>query len=92
MEVGLKGSLLDKSLYFALAVYEQERTDYAAQQTVTNQASRTEGVELEVRWAVNDQLLLTLGHSRIEGGQPEHARRGIAVQLHRRRRCARHPS
>ena len=66
MEVGLKGSLLDKSLYFALAVYEQERTDYSAQQTVTNQATRTEGAELEVRWAVNDRLLVTLGHSRIE--------------------------
>ena len=65
-EFGLKGSLLDKSLYFALSFYEQERTDYAAQQTVTNQATRTEGAEFEVRWAVNNSLLLTLGHSRIE--------------------------
>ena len=65
-EFGLKGSLRDRSLYFALAVYEQERTDYAAQQTVTNQATRTEGAEFEVRWAVNDNLLLTFGHSRIE--------------------------
>ena len=65
-ELGLKGSLLDGSLYFALAVYEQERTDYAAQQTVTNQATRTEGAEFEVRWAVNDKVLLTFGHSRIE--------------------------
>ena len=65
-EFGLKGSLLDGSLYFALAVYEQERTDFAAQQTVTNQSTRTEGAEFEVRWAVDDNLLLTLGHSRIE--------------------------
>ena len=65
-ELGLKGSLFDKSLYFALAVYEQERTDFAAQQTVTNQATRTEGAEFEVRWAVNDRVLLTLGRSRIE--------------------------
>ena len=65
-EFGLKGSLLDGSLYFALAVYEQERTDFSAQQTVTNQATRTQGAELEVRWAVNDKLLLTYGHSRIE--------------------------
>jgi len=65
-EVGLKGSLLDGSLYFALAVYEQERTDYAAQQTVTNQATRTEGAEFEVRWVVNDKVLVTFGHSRIE--------------------------
>lgn len=65
-EFGLKGSLLDGSLYFALAVYEQERTDFAAQQTVTNQSTRTEGAEFEVRWAVNQNLLLTLGHSQIE--------------------------
>ena len=65
-EFGLKGSVLDGSLYFAVAVYEQERTDYAAQQTVTNQATRTEGAEFEARWAVNDKLLLTFGHSRIE--------------------------
>jgi len=65
-EIGLKGSLLDKSLYFSFAAYEQERTDYSAQQTVTNQASRTEGAELEVRWVVNEKLLVTLGHSRIE--------------------------
>ncbi len=65
-ELGLKGSLLDASLYFAVAIYEQERTDYAAQQTVTNQATRTTGAEFEVRWAANDKLLLTFGHSRIE--------------------------
>ena len=65
-EFGLKGSLLDGSFYFALAVYEQERTDFAAQQTVTNQSTRTAGAEFELRWAVNDNFLLTLGHSRIE--------------------------
>ena len=65
-ELGLKGGLLDGSLYFALAVYEQERTDYAAQQTVTNQATNTKGAEFEVRWAVNDKVLVTFGHSRIE--------------------------
>ena len=65
-EFGLKGSLFDGSLYFALAVYEQERTDFAAQQTVTNQATRTEGAEFEVRWALTDKVLVTFGHSRIE--------------------------
>ena len=66
LEFGLKGSLLGDRLYFALAVYEQERTDYSAQQTVTNQASRTEGVEFEVRWAMTERLLATLGYSDIE--------------------------
>ena len=66
LEVGVKGSLLGDALYFALAAYEQERTDYSAQQTVTNQASRTRGLEFELRWAVSERLLMTLGYSDIE--------------------------
>ena len=65
-EFGVKGSLRDDTLYFALAVYEQERTDFSAQNAVTNQASRTEGTEFELRWAASDRLLLTLGYSHIE--------------------------
>ena len=66
LEVGIKGSLVDDRLYFALAAYEQERTDFSAQQTVTNQASRTRGLELELRWAVTERLLATFGYSDIE--------------------------
>ena len=66
LEAGVKASLLGNALYFAVAVYEQERTDYSAQHIVTNQASRTEGVEFEVRWLVNDRLLLTSAYSAME--------------------------
>ena len=66
LEFGLKGSLLDGRLYFAAALYEQERIDFSAQQIVTNQASRTEGWEFEMRWVVNDRLLLSFGYSDIE--------------------------
>ena len=65
-EVGLKGSFLEDQLYFAVAFYEQERTDFSAQSIVTNQSTNTEGIEAEMRWAVNDQLLITLGYSKIE--------------------------
>lgn len=65
-EVGLKGSLLNNSLYFAISVYEQERTDFSAQSIVTNQSTETEGTEVEVRWVVNENLLLTFGYSHIE--------------------------
>jgi len=37
LEIGIKGSLIDNSLYFALSIYEQERTDFSAQSIVTNQ-------------------------------------------------------
>ena len=39
IEGGLKGSLLDNSLYFAISVYRQERTDFSAQSIVTNQTT-----------------------------------------------------
>ncbi len=66
LEYGVKGSLLDDKLYFALSIYEQERTDYSVQSTVTNQASKTEGSEFEVRWLATDGLLVTFGYSDIE--------------------------
>ena len=66
LEAGVKGRLLDNRLYFAAAAYRQERTDFSAQSTVTNQASRTRGTEFETRWSVNESLLLTFGYSRIE--------------------------
>ena len=65
-EIGLKGSLLNNSLYFALSFYEQQRTDFSAQATVTNQASQTEGAEFEMRWVASEKLLFTLGYSDME--------------------------
>ncbi|BFM07993.1 TonB-dependent siderophore receptor [Halioxenophilus aromaticivorans] len=65
-EIGIKGSFLDDSLYFALAYYEQERTDFNAQAIVTNSADKTEGIEAELRWVVNDALVLTAGYTNIE--------------------------
>ncbi len=58
-EFGVKGQVLEKeNLYFSLSMYEQERTDFSAQSTVTNQSVRTEGTEFEVRWAVDDALFV----------------------------------
>ena len=65
-EIGLKGSLLGGSMYFALALYEQRRTDYSAQSIVTNQVSETGGAEFELRWVATEKLLLTAGYSDME--------------------------
>ncbi|MBL4682149.1 MAG: TonB-dependent receptor plug domain-containing protein, partial [Pseudomonadales bacterium] len=65
-EIGVKGSLLDNKLYYAISAYKQERTDFSAQSIVTNQATETEGLEVELRWVVNDNLLVTFGYSHIE--------------------------
>ncbi len=66
VEVGLKGSFLDDSLYFAVSVYEQERTDFSAQAIVTNSTDKTEGIEAELRWVVNEKLILTAGYTNVE--------------------------
>ncbi len=65
-EIGLKVSLLENSLYGALSIYEQERTDFSAQSIVTNQATQTEGVEFEIRWVVTEKLLITAGYTEME--------------------------
>lgn len=65
-EFGVKGTFLEDSLYFALAFYEQERTDFNAQQVVTNNSTSSEGIEFELRWAVNEQLLLTASYTNLE--------------------------
>ena len=65
-ELGLKGRLLNDSLYFAVAAYGQRRTDFSAQSIVTNQATDTRGAEFEARWVVSERLVMTLGYSNIE--------------------------
>ena len=66
MEFGVKGSFLDETLYVAVSYYEQERTDFNAQAIVTNSTNRTEGLEAELRWVVNDRLVVTGGYSNME--------------------------
>ena len=66
LEAGLKGSLFDNALYFAVARYRQERTDYNAQSIVNNQATRTDGWEVEMRWIPEPRLLFTLSYTHME--------------------------
>ncbi len=66
VEFGVKGSFLDDTLYFAISNYEQERTDINAQSTVTNNTTNNKGTEVEVRWVVTEQLLLTAVYTNIE--------------------------
>lgn len=63
-EGGVKGSWLDDRLYAAVSVYKQKRTDYSSQSITVNQAVETKGLEAEMRWAVDDHLLITGGYTR----------------------------
>ncbi|MCJ2184437.1 TonB-dependent receptor plug domain-containing protein [Novosphingobium sp. 1949] len=63
-EAGVKGSWLDDRLYAALSVYQQERTDYNRQSITVNQAVKTKGLEAEMRWSVDEHLLVTGAYTR----------------------------
>ncbi|MCZ8528390.1 TonB-dependent siderophore receptor [Alteromonas sp. PRIM-21] len=66
LEFGIKGSLLEDTLYFALSSFEQERTDFNAQNTVTNNTTNNKGTEFELRWVVNDNLVVSAGYTNIK--------------------------
>jgi len=66
IEYGIKGSLLDDTLYFALSSFEQERTDFNAQNTVTNNTTNNKGTEFELRWVVNENLVVSAGYTNIK--------------------------
>lgn len=63
-EGGIKGSFLDNRLYAAVSVYKQTRVDRNAQAIVTNQAVETKGIEAELRWSVNENLLISANYTK----------------------------
>jgi iron complex outermembrane receptor protein len=65
-EFGVKGSLLEGKLFVAVDYYKQERIDYNAQDTVTNNTTQAKGYEAEVRFVVNPLLTLTGGYTNIK--------------------------
>lgn len=65
-EFGVKGSFLNDQLFVQANYYEQERTNVSSQDLVTNQVSRGEGYEVEVRYLVSEALTLTFGFSDLE--------------------------
>ncbi len=65
-EFGLKGSFFNDQLFFQASFYEQERTNVSSQDVVTNQVSKGEGSEVELRYLVSDALTVTFGYSDLE--------------------------
>jgi iron complex outermembrane receptor protein len=58
-EIGIKSQMLENRLYLAIDYFEQERVDYNAQDTVTNNTTEAKGYEFEARWVVNPFVTLT---------------------------------
>jgi iron complex outermembrane receptor protein len=58
-EAGIKTTQLDGHLFAAVDYFIQQRTDYAAQDTVSNNTTLAKGTEFEARYVVNPELTIT---------------------------------
>ncbi len=65
-EYGAKASLWDDRLYGSVAHFKQERVDYSAQNTVTNNTTESKGWEFEFRGVVTDNLAITGAYTRLK--------------------------
>jgi len=65
-EVGLKGSFLDDRLYFAAAYFKQTRTNYSAQDQVSNNTTESEGYEFETRFLITSNFTMTAAVTHLE--------------------------
>lgn len=65
-EYGIKTSLLGGRIYTALAYFDQERVDYNAQSTVTNNTTQSKGWEFEFRGVITDNWAVTGAYSNVE--------------------------
>jgi iron complex outermembrane receptor protein len=65
-EFGIKATTLGGKLFIALDYFKQERTDYSAQDTVTNNSTQAKGIEAELRWVATDFLTVTSAYSNLK--------------------------
>ncbi len=65
-EFGIKTTTLGGKLFVAVDYFKQERTDYNAQDTVTNNSTQAKGYEFELRWVATDFLTVTSAYSNLK--------------------------
>lgn len=65
-EVGFKGSFFNDRLYTAGAYFKQTRTNFSAQDLVSNNTTESEGYELEARFLVTSNFTLTAAYTNVE--------------------------
>ncbi len=58
-EVGVKTNQLDNHLFIAVDYFIQQRTDFSAQDEVSNNTTQAKGLEFETRYVVNPELTIT---------------------------------
>lgn len=65
-EAGIKGNFFDERLYASVAYFEQTRTNYSAQDQVSNSTTQSEGYEAEARLLITDDFTITAALTHLE--------------------------
>ncbi|HSC67827.1 MAG TPA: TonB-dependent receptor [Cellvibrio sp.] len=65
-EIGVKGSFWDDRLYVSADYFEQTRTNYSAQDLVSNNTTESKGYEMEARLLVTSDFTLTSAFTHLE--------------------------
>lgn len=65
-EVGVKGNFFDDRLYFSTAFFEQTRTNYSAQDQVSNSTTESKGYEVEARLLITEDFTITTALTHLE--------------------------
>jgi iron complex outermembrane receptor protein len=65
-EYGAKGSFWDDRIFASLAHFDQQRVDYNAQDTVTNNTTQAKGWEFEFRGVVTNNLAITGAYTKVD--------------------------
>lgn len=65
-EAGVKGNFFDDRLYFSAAYFDQTRTNYSAQDQVSNSTTQSEGYEVEARLLITEDFTITTALTHLE--------------------------
>jgi iron complex outermembrane receptor protein len=65
-EIGVKGSFFKERLFFTADYFEQTRTNYSAQDQVSNNTTQSKGYELEGRFLLSESFTVTTAFTHLE--------------------------
>lgn len=65
-EIGVKGSFFKERLFFTADYFEQTRTNYSAQDQVSNNTTESKGYELEGRFLLSENFTVTTALTHLE--------------------------
>lgn len=65
-EIGVKGDVFDGRLFASVAYFEQTRTNYSAQDLVSNNTTESKGYEMEARLLITEDFTITTALTHLE--------------------------